>query len=88
MHHFLTQLTDKLCIVHITVKVISLQRCAEAHLRDWNGVNVFVETFLIRGHSTTTWTNFDPILTPLPPSSGQAWTFTYPPPPVHVDKTG
>ena len=27
-------------------------------------------------------TNFDP----LPPSSGQAWTFYIPPPPVHVDK--
>ena len=28
----------------------------------------------IRGHSTTTWTRFYPILTPLPPSSGQLWT--------------
>ena len=27
----------------------------------------------VRGHSKTTWTNFDPILTPPPPSSGQAW---------------
>ena len=32
----------------------------------------------IRGHSKTTWTNFDP----LPPSSGQAWTFYVPTPPT------
>ena len=37
---------------------------------------------VIWGHSTTTWTNFDPILTPPPPpSSGQAWTFY-----VHMEK--
>ena len=54
MHHFLKQLTDELCIVHITVKVIGLQRCAEAHLRDWNGVNIFVETFLIIENLTKT----------------------------------
>ena len=35
----------------------------------------------IRGHSKTAWTNFDPILTPPPPSSGQAWT-SYTPPPL------
>ena len=54
MHHFLKQLTDELCIVHITVKFISLQRCADAHLRDWNGVNIFVETFLIIENLTKT----------------------------------
>ena len=29
----------------------------------------------VRGHSTTMWTKFYPILTPLTPSGGQTWTF-------------
>ena len=39
-----------------------------------------VQSCLVRGHSTTTWTKFWPFLTPSPPSSGQAWTFYIPPP--------
>ena len=46
--------------------------------------------YQFRGHSTTTWTKFWPILTP-PPSSGQAWTFYIPPSPFprgqKVDKS-
>ena len=40
----------------------------------------------VRGHSKTTWTNFDPILTPPSPSSGQAWTSYTPPPFVNMAK--
>ena len=35
---------------------------------------------LLRGHSTTTWTNFDPILTPSPPRVDKCGHSTYPPP--------
>ena len=35
---------------------------------------------LVRGHSTTTWTNFDPILTPSPPRVDKRGHSTYPPP--------
>ena len=46
----------------------------------------FLLELLIRGHSTTTWTNFDPILIPSP----LEWTSVDIPhtPPVHVDKRG
>ena len=44
--------------------------------------------FCIRGHSTTTWTDFDSILTPSPPRVDKRGYSTYPPPPVHVDKRG
>ena len=37
--------------------------------------------------STTTWTNFDTILTPSPPRVDKCGHSTYPPP-VHVDKRG
>ena len=36
--------------------------------------------FDIWGHSTTTWTNFDPILTPSPPRVDNRGHSTYPPP--------
>ena len=41
---------------------------------------------VIWGHSTTTWTNFDPILTPS--LSGQLWTFYMIPTYCHVTKRG
>ena len=37
-------------------------------------------TLKLRGHSTTTWTNFDPILTPSPPRVDKRGHSTYPPP--------
>ena len=50
----------------------------------WNKTIMWV---MIRGHSTTTWTKFWPILTPSP----LEWTsvdILQPPPLVHVDKRG
>ena len=47
----------------------------------------YLQFHRIWGHSTTTWTNFDPILTSSPPRVDKRGHSTYPPP-VHVDKRG
>ena len=62
-----------------------LQLVVKNYLKRW-----WVNILDIRGHSTTTWTNLDPILTQFdhrPPSSGQASTFYISPTFVHVDKS-
>ena len=43
--------------------------------------NLFRETYIHRGHSTTTWTNFDPILMP-PPLEWTSVDILNPPPPL------
>ena len=40
-----------------------------------SGKCIFASCGWLGGHSKTTWTNFDPILTTYPPSSGQLWAF-------------
>ena len=51
-----------------------------AHFTDGQVLEVNVRKHL-RGHSTTTWTNFDPILTPSPPPRvDKCEHSTYPPP--------
>ena len=54
-----------------------------AHFTDGQVLEVNVRKHL-RGHSTTTWTNFDPLPPPRVDKCGHS---TYPPP-VHVDKRG